>query len=503
MVRCSRRGPSLPNASSRRPAPKCDNRRVMPRKSPTHGGRRNPLSLFAEAARARAERTPRSRRACGRVHSMSSSARSTSSAKGELLRRAIEADQLPSMVFWGPPGSGKTTLARIIASMTSSHFEPVSAVASGVADLRRVVAEASGPAGRAGAAHDPVHRRDPPLQQGAAGRRPALRRGRHDHAHRRDDREPLVRGDLAAALALPRLQARAAYPGAGRRHPATRTGRRGARPRRAARPKSMTRRSPALAAVVGGDARIALNALELAAQTATRTATASVTWRRRRSRRRSSTAPCCTTSAGDWHYDIVSAFIKSLRGLRSRRRALLARPHARGRRGPALRGAAAGDPGVGGRRSRRSAGAPGRGGGAAGRPLHRHARGVLPARRGDDLPGDGAEVEQRRIEAYGRAVQDAQRTRRRAGAAAPAQRADAADAQDGPRPRATSTTTPSPEHYSGQEHLPEKLARPAVLQCRASWATRSSIREWMERLRGHRLSEQPASANRPSARATA
>ena len=58
------------------------------------------------------------------------------------LRRAIEADKLPSVIFWGPPGSGKTTLASIIAWTTRSNFSPVSAVSSGVADLRRVVDEA-------------------------------------------------------------------------------------------------------------------------------------------------------------------------------------------------------------------------------------------------------------------------------------------------------------------------------------------------------------------------
>ncbi len=62
--------------------------------------------------------------------------------EGRVLRRAIESDQVPSMILWGPPGSGKTTLAHIIARMTSSHFSPISAVSSGVADLRRVVAEA-------------------------------------------------------------------------------------------------------------------------------------------------------------------------------------------------------------------------------------------------------------------------------------------------------------------------------------------------------------------------
>jgi putative ATPase len=63
-------------------------------------------------------------------------------AEGRVLRKCIEADQLPSMVFWGPPGSGKTTLAHIIANITRAHFSPLSAVSAGVADLRRVIEEA-------------------------------------------------------------------------------------------------------------------------------------------------------------------------------------------------------------------------------------------------------------------------------------------------------------------------------------------------------------------------
>ena len=63
-------------------------------------------------------------------------------AEGRVLRKCIEADQLPSMVFWGPPGSGKTTLAHIIANVTRAHFSPLSAVSAGVADLRRVIEEA-------------------------------------------------------------------------------------------------------------------------------------------------------------------------------------------------------------------------------------------------------------------------------------------------------------------------------------------------------------------------
>jgi putative ATPase len=61
---------------------------------------------------------------------------------GRVLRNCIEADSIPSMVFWGPPGSGKTTLAFLIASLTKSCFVHLSAVSAGVAELRQAVEEA-------------------------------------------------------------------------------------------------------------------------------------------------------------------------------------------------------------------------------------------------------------------------------------------------------------------------------------------------------------------------
>ncbi len=62
--------------------------------------------------------------------------------EGRLLRRAIMADRLQSSIFWGPPGCGKTTLAYVIANVTGSAFEKLNAVTSGVADVRKVLKEA-------------------------------------------------------------------------------------------------------------------------------------------------------------------------------------------------------------------------------------------------------------------------------------------------------------------------------------------------------------------------
>ncbi len=64
-------------------------------------------------------------------------------APGKLLRRAIEADRLPSVIFSGPPGSGKTTLARVIAETTHAKFIRISGVESNVAEMRRVIAAAT------------------------------------------------------------------------------------------------------------------------------------------------------------------------------------------------------------------------------------------------------------------------------------------------------------------------------------------------------------------------
>ena len=61
---------------------------------------------------------------------------------GRPLRTAIERDELQSIILWGPPGTGKTTLARVIAEVTRAHFIAFSAVLSGIKEIKDVMAEA-------------------------------------------------------------------------------------------------------------------------------------------------------------------------------------------------------------------------------------------------------------------------------------------------------------------------------------------------------------------------
>ena len=115
------------------------------------------------------------------------------------------------------PGSGKTTLARIVAATTGAAFEELSAVSASVADVRAVLVRATERLGAQGEAHDPLPRRDPPLQQGTAGRPPAGGRVGAPDPDRSDHGEPVLRGELGASLADAGLRAAAALPRGGGR----------------------------------------------------------------------------------------------------------------------------------------------------------------------------------------------------------------------------------------------------------------------------------------------
>ena len=231
---------------------------------------------------------------------------------GHMLERAIRADQVPSMVLWGPPGSGTTTLARLIAGLTESHFIALSAVTSGVADLRKAVEEARETRATLDKGTilfiDEVHRFNKSQQDailphvengtvvfiGATTENPSFEVVAPLLSRTRVLKlEPLSDGQIEAVIARALADTER---GLGDQHVVI-------------EPEAME----FLLAVASGDARVALNAVEIAAQMAgadeggvkrvDRGTMEEVLQRR---------APMYDKS-GDSHYDTISAFIKSVR----------------------------------------------------------------------------------------------------------------------------------------------------------------------------------------------